>query len=143
MYSGMRSTVPISASMLRAASFAPPWAGPHRQAMPAAIQAKGLAPDDPARRTVEVEAFCSWSAWRMKIRSVARERIGVTCSTSGGTAKHTLRKFVEESRESGGYTKGWPMEYLYAIAAIVGILAIIRSEAVIRCCASNRSSESW
>jgi hypothetical protein len=28
-------------------------------AMPAAMQANGFAPDDPARRTVEVEAFCS------------------------------------------------------------------------------------
>ena len=59
MNSGIRSTVPISFSMFRAASFAPPWAGPHRQAMPAAMQANGFAPDDPARRTVEVDAFCS------------------------------------------------------------------------------------
>jgi hypothetical protein len=55
----MRSGVPISSSILSAASLAPPCAGPHRQAMPAAMQAKGLAPDEPASRTVEVEAFCS------------------------------------------------------------------------------------
>jgi hypothetical protein len=42
--SGMRSTVPISSSILSAASLAPPCAGPHRQAMPAAMQANGLAP---------------------------------------------------------------------------------------------------
>ncbi|MNE98334.1 hypothetical protein D3C80_1968330 [compost metagenome] len=59
MYSGMRSTEPISSSILRQASLAPPWAGPHREAIPAAIQANGLAPEEPARRTVEVEAFCS------------------------------------------------------------------------------------
>ena len=40
------------------ASFAPPCAGPHKQAIPEAIQAKGFAPEDPASLTVEVEAFC-------------------------------------------------------------------------------------
>ena len=59
------------AASCSAASLAPPWAGPHRQAMPAAMQANGLAPVEPARRTVEVEAFCSWSACRMKMRSIA------------------------------------------------------------------------
>jgi hypothetical protein len=46
--------------------------------MPAAMHAKGLAPDEPARRTVEVDAFCSWSAWRMKMRSSARSTAGTT-----------------------------------------------------------------
>ncbi len=78
MNSGMRSTVPISRSIRRQASFAPPCAGPHRQATPAAMQAKGLAPEEEARRTVEVEAFCSWSAWSVKIRSMAFDRIGST-----------------------------------------------------------------
>ena len=59
MKAGMLSTVPISPSMASAASLAPPCAGPQRQAMPAAMQANGLAPDEPARRTVEVDAFCS------------------------------------------------------------------------------------
>ena len=59
MNSGIRSLEPISRSMLSTASLAPPWAGPHSEAMPAAMQANGLAPDEPARRTVEVEAFCS------------------------------------------------------------------------------------
>ena len=52
-------TWPISASIFSTASFAPPCAGPHRLAMPAAIQANGLAPVDPASRTVLVDAFCS------------------------------------------------------------------------------------
>src|SRR5213076_2151843 len=52
--------------------------GPHRQATPAAMQAKGLAPEEPASRTVEVEAFCSWSACRMKMRSSARDSTGLT-----------------------------------------------------------------
>src|SRR5262245_4732388 len=72
MYSGMRSGLPISRSMFSAASLAPPWAGPHRHAQPAAMQAKGLAPEEPASLTVEVEAFCSWSACKMKMRSIAR-----------------------------------------------------------------------
>ena len=46
--------------------------------MPAAMQANGLAPDEPASRTVEVEAFCSWSAWRMKIRRIAFSTTGLT-----------------------------------------------------------------
>jgi hypothetical protein len=39
---------------------------------------EGVGPEDEARRTVEVEAFCSWSAWSVKIRSIARLRIGST-----------------------------------------------------------------
>ena len=57
--------------------FAVPCAGPHRQAMPAATQANGLAPEEQARRTVLVEAFCSWSACRMKMRSMARASTGL------------------------------------------------------------------
>ena len=77
MYSGMRSLLPISRNMASTASFAPPWAGPHKLAMPAAMQAKGLAPLEPAMRTVEVEAFCSWSACRMKMRSIAFATTGL------------------------------------------------------------------
>ena len=62
--------------------------------MPAAMQAKGLAPEEPASLTVEVEAFCSWSACRMKMRSMARASIGLTLYSSQGTAKHMCRKFA-------------------------------------------------
>src|SRR3954463_14161666 len=55
-YSGMRSTGPISRSMLSAASLAPPCAGPHRQAQPAAEQADGVAPAGPASATRAGEA---------------------------------------------------------------------------------------
>ena len=55
----MRFLSPISCSIFSTASLAPPCAGPHSEAMPAAMQAKGLAPREPAMRTVEVEAFCS------------------------------------------------------------------------------------
>ena len=57
------------------------------------MQAKGFAPEEEASRTVEVEAFCSWSACSVKIRSMARQRIGSTTYSSAGTAKHMLRKF--------------------------------------------------
>ncbi len=82
----MRSLLPISASIFSTASLAPPWAGPHRLAMPAATQANGLAPVDPARRTVLVEAFCSWSACRIRMRSIARASTGLTWYGSAGTA---------------------------------------------------------
>src|SRR6516162_662407 len=98
--------------MLSAASLAPPWAGPHRQAMPAAIQAKGLAPDEPAMRTVEVEAFCSWSACRIRILSSASASTGLGLYSSQGTAKHIWRKFSAKESAFFGYMKGWPIVYL-------------------------------
>ena len=74
---GIRSTEPISASMLTTASLAPPCAAPQGSD---ARRDRGvrLAPVEPTRRTVEVEAFCSWSACRMKMRSSARARTGLT-----------------------------------------------------------------
>src|SRR5208282_3861244 len=112
MNSGMRLTDPISASILSAASLAPPWAGPHRQAQLAAMQANGLAPEEPDSRTVEVEAFCSWSACRMKIRSIALASTGLTLYSSHGTANIMCRKFSAYFSELRGKTKGWPTEYL-------------------------------
>src|SRR2546429_1012199 len=49
-------TTLFRSSMFRQASLAPPWAGPHRQATPAAMAANGLVPDEPHRRTVDVDA---------------------------------------------------------------------------------------
>lgn len=57
----------ISYNMVNTASFAPPWYGPHNDPIPAAMQANGLARELPAILTVEVEAFCSWSAWHIQI----------------------------------------------------------------------------
>ena len=95
MNSPIFSTPPafwMSYSMFSAASLAPPWAGPHRQATPAAIAANGLVPEEPHRRTVEVEAFCSWSACRMKMRSSARSSTGLTLYSSHGVANIMRRK---------------------------------------------------
>ena len=89
MNSPIFSTPPIfctSSSMFSAASLAPPCAGPHRQATPAAMAANGLVPDEPHSRTVEVEAFCSWSACRMKMRSSARTSTSLTSYSSHGVA---------------------------------------------------------
>src|SRR5450830_2075149 len=143
MNAGMFSTVPISFSMFKAASFAPPWAGPHRQAIPAAIQANGLAPDEPARRTVEVEAFCSWSACRIRIWSRARTSTSLTLYSSHGLPNIMRMKLALYDRSLRGYTNGWPIEYLYAIATRVGILAIRRIADTSRCVALLMSSESW
>ena len=74
--------------------------------MPAAMQANGLAPDEPARRTVEVEAFCSWSACRMKILSMALDRTGLTLYGSQGVPKVMYRKFSAYDRSLRGYMKG-------------------------------------
>jgi hypothetical protein len=84
MKAGMFLTSFIPSSIFSTASFAPPWAGPHRLAMPAEMQAKGLAPVEPASRTVDVEAFCSWSAWRMRMRSMARDSTGLGLYSSHG-----------------------------------------------------------
>ncbi|MNT82611.1 hypothetical protein D3C72_2223670 [compost metagenome] len=82
---------------------APPWAGPHRQATPAAIAANGLVPDEPHRRTVEVEAFCSWSACRMKMRSSARSSTGLTLYSSQGVPNIMRRKLPAYERLFCGY----------------------------------------
>ena len=98
--------------MFRTASLAPPWAGPHSEAMPAAMQANGLAPLEPASRTVEVEAFCSWSACRIKMRRRARASTGLTSYFSHGVAYIMWRRFSENLRSLRGYMNGWPREYL-------------------------------
>ncbi|MNJ76630.1 hypothetical protein D3C77_739520 [compost metagenome] len=63
--------------------------------MPAAIQANGLAPVEPASRTVEVDAFCSWSACRMKMRSMAFASTGLIGLISAGVLNIMCRKFSE------------------------------------------------
>lgn len=57
----------IYSNIVNTASFAPPWYGPHNDPIPAAIHANGLANELPAILTVDVDAFCSWSAWHIHI----------------------------------------------------------------------------
>ena len=52
------------------------------------------------------------------------------------------RKFSANESEFFGYMKGWPMVYLKAIAASVGTFAIMRIDAIMRCCGSLMSVES-
>jgi len=49
----------ISFNIYNTASLAPPCQGPHKAVIPAAIQANGLANEEPAILTVEVDAFYS------------------------------------------------------------------------------------
>lgn len=63
---------------------APPCHGPHRAVIPAAIQAKGLAKEEPAILTVEVDAFYSWSACNINITSKACTITGSTLNSSIG-----------------------------------------------------------
>ena len=44
-------------------------------------------------RAVAVLQFCSWSAWRMKMRSIARVSTGLSFQSSAGTEKAMRRKF--------------------------------------------------
>jgi hypothetical protein len=74
-------------------SLAPPCSGPHSEAIPAETAANGLASELPERRTVEVEAFCSWSACRIRIRSRARTKVGFGLYSSMGTLYIIFRKF--------------------------------------------------
>src|SRR5512134_3304096 len=129
MNSPIFSTPPcrwMSYSMLRQASLAPPWAGPHRHATPAAIAANGFVPEDAHSRTVDVDAFCSWSACRMKIRSIARTSTSLDLYSSHGVANIIRMKLPAYERLFCGYMYGCPTVYLYAIATSVGILAIRR-----------------
>ena len=88
--------------MLRHASLAPPCAGPHRQATPAAIAANGFVPDDAHSRTVDVDAFCSWSAWRMKMRSSARTSTSFGTYSSHGVANIMRMKLLAYERSFFG-----------------------------------------
>src|SRR5690606_32690111 len=101
-----------SLSITRQASLAPPCAGPHSVAMPAAMHANGLAPEEPARRTVDVDAFCSWSACRIRIRSSARTSTSLGLYSSHGVANIIRMKLAAYDRWFCGYMNGWPLEYL-------------------------------
>src|SRR5665213_361704 len=128
--------------MLSAASLAPPCAGPHRQATPAAMAANGLVPDDAHMRTVDVDAFCSWSACRMRMRSSARTSTSLSRYSSHGVANIMRMKLPAYDRSLRGYWNGCPTEYLYAIATSVGIFAIRRIAEMSRCLGSCRFIES-
>eukprot|EP00443_Scrippsiella_acuminata_P094175 CAMPEP_0115547950 /NCGR_PEP_ID=MMETSP0271-20121206/93915_1 /TAXON_ID=71861 /ORGANISM="Scrippsiella trochoidea, Strain CCMP3099" /LENGTH=129 /DNA_ID=CAMNT_0002981407 /DNA_START=790 /DNA_END=1180 /DNA_ORIENTATION=- len=106
------SFVPIASNIAITASFAPPCAGPQREATPAAIQAYGFACELPAMRTVEVEAFCSWSMWRIMNALIALAATGLTTYSSIGVANIMYKKFSAKLRLAFGYMMGCPMDVL-------------------------------
>jgi hypothetical protein len=56
------------------------------------MAANGLVPDEPHKRTVEVDAFCSWSACKVKMRSIARSSTGLTTYGSQGVPNIMRKK---------------------------------------------------
>ena len=94
--------------------------------MPEAIAAYRLAPELPTMRTVEVEQFCSWSAWRMSRVLSAFSSTGETGYSSVGTANIMWRKLPQYLSSFRGYMNGWPMLFLYENAAIVRTFDINR-----------------
>src|SRR2546422_7650519 len=76
MSPGPRSFEPISFSMRRTISLAPPCSGPYRAATAAATDEYGSGCDEPTARMASVEQFCSWSACRMNSTSRARSSTG-------------------------------------------------------------------
>ncbi len=89
--SGILSLVPMVFSMLSTASLAPPCAGPHRAAMPEAMQAKGLAWLDPVPSIHTSDAGChgmshrhtghsSKPAWLLQASAACRNSTSATPS---------------------------------------------------------------
>ena len=92
----------ICSSISRTDWFAPPWSGPKRALIPAETEANRLACEEPTSRTVEVEQFCSWSAWRTRSCSRASTMSGSRSYGSAGNPNVIRRKFsVSESELSG------------------------------------------
>ena len=65
----------------------------NRDDTPASIAAKAFASELPQRRTVDVDAFCSWSACRIMIKSSAFAIRGSGVYSSVGIANIMYRKF--------------------------------------------------
>ena len=61
--------------------------------MPAETEAKRFACDEPTRRTVEVEQFCSWSACKIINKSRALVTAGFATYSSIGTPNVMRKKF--------------------------------------------------
>src|SRR6476646_8071297 len=91
--------------------------------MPPEIDVNRLACDEPTSRTVDVEQFCSWSACSTNSMSRALTKSGSTSYGSAGKPNVILRKFSTRPQELSGYRNGWPTDFLYAYAAIVGSFA--------------------
>ena len=60
------------------------------------------------------------------MRSSARTSTSLTLYSSHGFENIMCMKFALYDKSFFGYTNGWPIVYLYAIATSVGSLAIMR-----------------
>ncbi len=80
--------------------------------IPAATDANRFASLEPTSRTVDVEQFCSWSAWRISRIFSAWTIVGLTWYGSDGTANIMVRKFSMRSSSLFGYRNGWPIDFL-------------------------------
>src|SRR5665647_487086 len=92
----------ICSSISMTAWLAPPCSGPHRAQTPAAAEAYRLACDEATMRTVDVEQFCSWSAWSTSIRLSAEATSGVGTYSSYGFENIMWRKFSAYLRSGRG-----------------------------------------
>ena len=70
--------------------------------MPAEIDENWFAPVEPTRRTVEVDAFCSWSSCRMSRRSSAVEITGSISYSSAMYAEVQPQEVVDEAQRVVG-----------------------------------------
>lgn len=121
---GMLLTSPICSNMVNTASFAPPCNGPHNEAMPAEIQAYGFANELDAILTVDVDAFCSWSACKIRILSNASTNIsGILNDFKLLSANNIYKKFSTKDYSNFGWIKSKPLALRNAYAAIVGNFA--------------------
>ena len=83
----------ISSSISITAWFAPPWRRPQRAETPEDILANKPASEEPTKRTVEVEQFCSWSPWRMSNLLRALTMVGLILYSSVGISKKSRKIF--------------------------------------------------
>src|SRR5690606_16902218 len=85
----------MASSISITAWLAPPCNGPHSALIPAATDEYKLACADPTILTVEVEQFCSWSAWRIRSTFSASATSGSTTYSWLGRANIICRKFEQ------------------------------------------------
>ncbi len=93
--------------------FAPPWSGPQRAQMPAAIDANRFAFELPTMRTVDVQQFCSWSAWRIEEQVQRLHEVRVELVRLARHREHHVEEVrAVRQRVAAGRRTGWPIDLL-------------------------------
>ena len=103
MYRSAFAGSPISSSMARTSSLAPPCRGPFRVPIAATMAECRSVKVAMATRVANVLALISWSACRMKIMSIVRAATG-----EGGLPVRTYRKFSAVGPSVRGLTGSRP-----------------------------------